>query len=187
MRRRLDGVDVVVVGARMVGVAGQDLLQIADDLRGPGLFRPVAGPVIPGVQVHEAFHVEGQDVVVVGEARGDLLHRGRVGGVERVLPLGIGGRRVAIALRHRVDQGALHVARSRLERDRLLGGVEGGARALRDSGQVDVGPEAEGHAPGAHRACRIQPRGLLERALRLFQVEAPHEAHALVEVALRLR
>ncbi len=90
MRRRLDGVDVVVVRARMAGGAGEDLLERRHDLLRAGLRLPVARPEIPRPEHHQRLGEEHGGVEVVRMAARDLAHRIRVGAVERLPIVGRG-------------------------------------------------------------------------------------------------
>ena len=176
--------DVVVVGARVMGIAGEHAFERADDLGrlGPGL--AVLGPEVPRPQVHQRLGEEGLDVEVVGEPCRHLAHRGGVGLVEGALGLGIRRRRVGVARDERLDEGALHRLDARRARERRLRRLVGGLRALGLGGEVDVRAEGHARSPGAARARRIEPDRVLERALRLLQVERVEQQQPLVEVAL---
>jgi len=94
MRRRLDRVDVVVVGAGVVRAAPEDRLEDRDDLLCPFLRLAVEGPQVPGAQIHQTLGEQRRGVQVVGVAPRDLPHRSGVGTVERA-PAGARIDRVA--------------------------------------------------------------------------------------------
>ncbi len=169
MRRRLDGVDVVVIRAEVMGVALQHRLQRADD--GGGSLGGVAVVVIelPWVEVHHRLGVERGDVVIRRILLRQLAHGRAV--VDREL-LQIGVRIVAVTLRQRLDEVALLRRGVRLERLRLLHRLD---RA-----------EGEGDAPPRHGEIRIELAGALERLHRRLVIEAVEVLHALIEELLRL-
>ena len=141
-------------------------------------------PVVPRAQVHQRFGVERRDVVVVRELRRDLAHGGGVGRVERhAVGLGVG----RIAGREREDQRLLARARLAGERLRVADRRIGGRDRVLLHRHVDVRAEHQCLAPEAHRAIRVEPLRLAERAARLVVIERVGEAEALIEIRLRLR
>jgi hypothetical protein len=52
--RRLDGVDVVMIGADVLGFAAQNALEDGDDLFGARCWRAGGRPELPRVQIHQA-------------------------------------------------------------------------------------------------------------------------------------
>ena len=52
--------------------------------------------------------------------------------------------------------------------------------------QIDIGAERERHTPPAHRAIGIAPRRFAERPDCLGMIEREEQAHALIEIGLRL-
>ena len=94
--RRLDGVDVEMDRADMVGVRLQHALQRGDQVgRPPGRRLAAIRPVVPGRQVHQRLGVERGDVEIVRKALRDLLHRVGIGDVERDAVGGLVRRRSA--------------------------------------------------------------------------------------------
>ena len=140
-------------------------------------------PVVPRAEVHHRFGVEHRDLVVVGELRRDLLHRRRIGRIER-RPVGL--RVLGVAGRDRRNQRLLARARLGAEPARLLGGREGRRHRVFLHRQVDVGPEHQRFAPEAHRAVGIELLRLAEGALRLVVIERVGEPESLIEIGLRL-
>ena len=163
---------------------GDDLPELADDLVGALVGRAVRPPVVPRAEVHQRFGIQGRGVEVVRVGLGDLGHRARVGRVE---PRAVGGRGRLVALRDRLDVGALARRGVGLERERLLHRRVRGDAARRVHGRVDVRPVGECDPPVAHGAGGIELRGAGERADRLRVIEAVDESQALVEVLLRGR
>ena len=98
-RVRLHGVDVEVVRPGVVRVAGEHLLQVADDLGRLRVGPAVAQPVVPGPHVHERLRVDRGRVQVVGELLHDLAHRVR----ERSVGRGAVLRVARVPLGDRVD------------------------------------------------------------------------------------
>ena len=177
--------DVVVVGARMHGIALQDRLEHGHDLERVRPRLAVGRPELPRMEVHEALGVHRRRVEVVGVPRRERLHRRRV--VARELRLvGRGGIR-DVTHRQRLHVRALVLGSARGKRQRLL---DLGAGLLQPIGLgrlvVVVGAERERHAPVRHRGFRIELGRALERAERLLVVEAEEQRQALVEVLLRL-
>src|SRR5579862_5895308 len=64
--RSLDGVDVIVDGAHVIGVAANDRLESGDDFFGAFFGSAVSVPEAPGVDVHACFGEESGGVGVVG-------------------------------------------------------------------------------------------------------------------------
>ncbi len=56
--RGFHGVNVVVTGARMVGVDRQGLLEGCHDIFGPAFRFALCRPVIPRLQIHECLGIE---------------------------------------------------------------------------------------------------------------------------------
>jgi hypothetical protein len=181
MSRGLDGVDVEVVRAGMVGIAREHGLEKLHDLRCSRVGLEVQRPELPGAQVHERFRVERRGVEIVGVALVDLAHGRRVREVEIA---GLGIRIVRVAFREGGDEVAL-ARRHALDEIRRL--ADRDARLLELVGQtwdVDVGTERVGDAPPGHRALPIEPRRLGEGGLRLLEVEPVAETDPLIEVLL---
>ena len=183
MRRRLDGVHVVVVGARVERIALQHRLEHGGDLLGALGRRAVRLPELPWMEVHRALGVERRRVEVIGIAADDLAHGVLVVGGERLQV-----RRVVVrvAAGERLDVGALVRRRAARERERLLHGVVGGALARGIDVEVDVRSECEGDAPPGHGGLRIELSRAREGADGLLVVEGEDQVEALVEEALRL-
>ncbi len=144
----------------------------------------VLPPVVPGLGVHHRLGVEGPGVEVVRVGLPELAHRL---GPRLVQRMAVGLRVGRIAGRQRLDPGPLLGAGLGLQRLRLLQRRPGRRDGVVRHRQVDVGPERLGDAPPAHRAVRIEPGGLAERADRLGVVEAEQQVDPLVEEQLRLR
>ena len=180
VRRGLDGVDVIVVGAGVIGVPIEHRLQRGHDLqrarRGLSRLRPEA----PGAQIHQGFGEERGGVEIVGICGAERAHRIGVGLVARSPLAGPG----LVAHRERVDVVPLGVTRALQSGHGTLDGARGGPLARGGERRVDVGAERQGHAPVGHGEIRIEARGLLEGAPRLVVVEGVDEAQALIEVAL---
>ena len=105
--RRFDGVNVVVIRARMIRIALHHALERRDDRVGAGLRRAVLRVEPPRPQVHQALRIQRGDVEIVGKLLRQLAHRIRV----RLFAHGlIAGRIGDVALRQRVDQALLDVA-----------------------------------------------------------------------------
>ena len=177
----LGGVDVVVVGADVLGPRRQRELEQPQHLAGVLPRLALRGPVVPGREVHQGLGGEGGDVDVVGMIALHPLHGLGVGAVERGSM--VGGIR-GVAGGEGGDQRALLGARSGLEPSGALHGGMGLPARLRTHGRVDVRSQGERLAPGAGRAVGIHAGGGPEGANRGVVVEAVGEREALVEVAL---
>ena len=140
-------------------------------------------PIVPRQRVHRRLGREQRNVVVLRIIARDGQHRVGKGAVE-IGALGIGVGRIALGQRH--DQrplGRRDLGRQLLRLgDRLQRQCVGVGRHRR----VDVGPMGQRFAPPAHGAIGIEPLRLAEGGDRRGMVEAVGEAHALVEIALRL-
>ena len=190
MRRGLDGVDVVVVGARMLRAAREHLLERRRDLLGARRRLAVGLPQAPRAQIHHRLGEQHLHVVVGGELLGDLAHGVGVGLVERGLRARCRRRRAADR-RSASDSAAMSAcstgdavpsaARALAEqRERLL-------RAIGAGRLVVVGAEHERRAPEADRAGRIAARApAANERPRLFVVEGVGQAQPLIEAALRV-
>ena len=188
-RRGLDGVDVEVVQPRVVGIELQARLDRRDDLRRPLARLAVEGRVeVPRVEVHQRLGEQEAHLGILGIPSRQLPHRVRVSGLQGCLRLRGGGRRVAVALRHGGDEGALEPGGRRRPSCGELAGLSDRRRRhhrpLGQRRQVDVGAEREGDAPGAHRAGGVAGERLAEGGLGLLEVEGVHPAQPLVEVVL---
>ena len=126
-----------------------------DDLRGRRLRLAVLGPVVPRRQVHQRFGEERLRVEVVGILLRERAHlrRRRRGRARR----GPRPSRRSSAQPRAVDVGLL--ARRHLRGERLRARDRGHGRRyrVRIHRHVDVRTERNGHAPGAHRAGRVEP------------------------------
>ena len=168
MRRRFDGVDVIVIRAEVARVAAQDAFERRDDLLGALRRLPLRVPELPRVQIHEALGVERGGVEVIGMSGRDVVHGARIVDGQR---LQIRVRVIGIAVREGVDVGTLVRARRRGERARAL---HRGVRRLLTLGvdvEIDVRAECERDAPGGHRRLRIELRRAGERAHGLVVIE----------------
>ena len=184
LERCLDGMNVEMAGADVVGIALLDALERGDDHLRSRARRAVGLPVVPGRQVHERVGVQRPHVVISGEVTPQIAGGGGVGRVQRAAtPCCVGG----VAGRNRFDQRAL---------DRTCVGYPGvgcahGLEHLRHHGRVhrdvDVGAVGERDTPVADRARRIEPRRFAERVDGFLVIEAVCEQQSLVEVALRQR
>ena len=181
--RRLDRMDVVMVGANIVRVFLEHGLERGHDLDRVGAGLAIDAPQAPRMQVHKRFREQRLHVEVVGVLVRHRAHRVRVRLVARGRPRAIR----AVALRYRVDERALFRRSAGLKRPRLRDRVVSLFAARRIAGQVVIRPQDQGHSPVRDRHLRIDLRRLLERALRLLVIEAVGEGEALIEVLLRER
>jgi hypothetical protein len=180
----LHGMDVEVERARMLRTGPHHALERRQDLRGLGLHGAVGLPQVPRAKVHEGVREQRRRVEVVWEALAHLAHRVGVRAVKR---RAIGRRRGGVALRQRLDGGALARADSPREAPRLLDRRVRRLLALRVRRAVVVRAVGQRDPPVAHRAPGVEARPLAEGLLGLDVVEPVHEPEALVEVRLGLR
>ncbi len=185
MCRRLHGVDIQMICARMPGVALQHGLERGDDCRTAAFgLRACSLPVVPWLRIHQRLGVEGLDGVVGGKARRYRLHRVCIRFVERrAIRLGIG----RVALAERLDQRAIARRRGLREFNRLRQRGESGRVRVGHHRHVDVRPEDQRLAPEAECAAWIELLRLAKGALRLGMIEPEGEYQALIEPRLRLR
>jgi len=192
MRARIGSVDQEVVESGVPGPrcdrALEPLGDVADLPRGlPGF--PV--PPVAARRDHHGLGIQHQDIGIVGVGIGEGAHPRRIDDVERM------------RLRRAARRADRHVGHGRLGGpglgtvalaqgfDQGLFARRGGGDARGRPGQVatrideiaairvvDVGTGRLGHAPGAHRAVRIQRQGRLEGARRLDVVERIRLQHA---------
>ena len=191
--RRLDGVDVEMDRAGVIGIGGErTVLPVAEHPFDEGdhplrrAFRraPAVAPVIPRAEVHQGVGREQRHVGVLGEARLHGFHGGRIGPVER-RPVGL--RVGRIAARQGLDQRRADVVRAGDEPARF---VQDGHRARVGVGLdriVDVRSEHPGLAPEAQGAGRIERLRGPEGPGRLGVIEGPREPVGLIEIRLRVR
>src|SRR6185437_5947251 len=66
MSGSLDGVDIEMIGANVIGPALQDRVQHAQDFQSVRARLAFRSPEMPGVLAHQAFGVEGLDVCYIG-------------------------------------------------------------------------------------------------------------------------
>ena len=102
--RRFDGVDVEMDRAGVIGLAASAPTRAREHVAGE-LARPAVDvPVVPRRGIHQRLREQRRRVEIVREALRQLAHRLGVGRVERrALGIRIGG----VALRQRLDVGAL--------------------------------------------------------------------------------
>ena len=177
----LDGVDVEMERARMIGIRPHHAFQRRQDLRSLRLHAAVRLPEVPRPEVHERVGEQRGGVEVVGEALRHLAHGVGVRAVERGA---VGGRRDRVPLRESLDGRSLAVRDAARQDHGPLDGREGGLLPLGIGRAVVVRAVGQCDAPVAHRALRVEPGRLSERALGLDVVEGVHESQTLVEVGL---
>ena len=187
LRRRLHRVHVVMIGAGMRRIPGEDLLECRLDLQRARRRPAVVRPELPRIDVHQRFGEQHLHVEIVREPARDLAHRVRVRLQHRAAVGRIERLCAGVPLRERADERLLDrrcVRRVLLgELQRLPGDL--GPRLGHD-GHVVVGADRQRHAPIARGADRIALGRGGERAGRLVVVERPEQPHALIEVSLRL-
>ena len=172
----------------MIRITLEDRLEPPLDDEGAGNRLPGGRPQPPGVHGHLGFCSHDLDVVIVRKARRDAFHRLRVGSEQRIPGARARRLRTRVTRRQRLDQRPLNRRGAGGVRARLPQRLKGEPHAhLIHAGQVVVRPHGQRDAPVAGRAVRVECGGLCERAGRLIVVERPQEAHALIEVRLRLR
>ena len=157
----------------------------------------LAVPPVPRARGHHRVGVQRDDIGIVGEARHHAGHRRRVREFERI-DVALLAQRRAIAggarrlcLLHRLVGNA--VAHGQGLDQRLLArrrGACGGARSREIAANladvvplrlVDVRSERVGHAPGAHRATRVERPCRPEAARCLGVLEAVGQQQALLK------
>ena len=170
LRRRLDGVDVVMVRAGMVGILLQHALERGDDLRRLRTRLAVGRPEIPRPQVHQRLGEQRRRVEVVRDTERARLRASRRRRRGRA-PCGRRWDRRSSASPARRCRPARPGSPSAPARSACCRASCAAVRALGVERQVDVRPERQRDAPVGHRAVRIEARRLVERAHRLVVVE----------------
>ena len=184
-RRRLDGVDVVVIGAEVIRIACEHRLEHGDDLVGAFGGLAVERPELPRAEVHQALGVQRGGVEIVRVSARQIAHR--VGVLAR--------QRRAVGLRGRSESGS---PSPRCTRARPRVRSFDSASALRDRARSPASPARRRHrgcswgrAPtrcpsAASRAFGSSSAARSNERDRLLVVEAEDQVEPLVEVALRL-
>ena len=186
VRRRFDGVNVVVVRTRVIGSTAQDAFECRDDLGREIGRSAVDCPERPRPQVHHALGIQRLNVRVFRQSPGKTGHRVLISTIELAE---IGRRCTRITDHERVDQRALARC-SGFFRERLRPGDRFGRALLRlriDVGIVDVRAERERNAPERHRCRRIELRRAAEHPDGAAVIESVDERQTLIEELLRVR
>ncbi len=78
VRRSLDGMNVVMICANVIRIAGQHRFQDGDDLKRPLSRRPVRIPQTPRPQIHHALGVNRRRVGIIRVTLRKIAHGARI-------------------------------------------------------------------------------------------------------------
>ena len=185
MRRRFEGVDVEVVGERILEVEFQHGSERRDNFLGAGLRLALGRPLIPRTQAHHGLGEKNTDIRIQRELFPDLAH---CVGVALVEGSAVGRLGIGVALAQRVDQCALDW------RSIFMGSLLREAEFLpsqfgcgwRHHREIDVRAVGQRDAPRRHGEIRGEVRGLLERPDGRAVIETEEKAQTLIKIFLGL-
>lgn len=171
-RRRLHGVNIVVTGARMMGVDRQGPLERCHNILCPAFGFTVRRPVVPRLQIHECFGIEPAGRRIVGVPLPQGSHRPGVGYIE------LGARSVGrngIPGGERFDVRSFFRTYLPYELQSRPDGLDRLLLLRLIHWEIDIRPQGQGNPPMGHRSLWIMPRSLPERIDRLFVIEGEEQ------------